>query len=220
MAITLNEIKESVIIRTMIEQGNYYLGIKGYTDHGLKHVNLVAALGQHILLELGYEKRLAELAGIAGYMHDIGNAVNRAAHSQSGALLAFQLLRELGMEPAEVAVVTAAIGNHDEGTGIPIDAVSAAVIVADKSHVHYTRVRNKDVATFDIHDRVNYAVKESRLDVDASTRVISMRLNIDTDICPVMEYFEIFLSRMLLCRRAADSLQAQFSLVINEAKLL
>ena len=220
MTITLKEIKASVLVKNLIEQGNHYLGMLGYTDHGFMHVNLVSSVSRQILLELGYEVRLAELAGIAGYMHDIGNAVNRLNHSQSGALLAFQLLHEMGMEPGEVALIMAAIGNHDEGSGLPIDPVSAALILADKSHVHRTRVRNMDIATFDIHDRVNYAVEKSEVEIDANLRKITMRLLIDTEICSIMDYFEIFLSRMLLCRRAAEFLQAEFSLVINEARLL
>jgi len=192
----------------------------GFTDHGQLHISLVSKLSREIMLRLGYEERLAELAGIAGYLHDIGNVINRSGHSQSGALMAMEILRRLSMDAGEISIVTAAIGNHDEGSGHPVNEVAAALILADKSHVHRNRVRNPDVATFDIHDRVNYAVQHSILSIDEIKRVITMELAIDIEICPVMEYFEIFLSRMLLCRRAANFLNCEFELVINGAKLL
>ncbi|NLV21465.1 MAG: HD domain-containing protein, partial [Syntrophomonadaceae bacterium] len=162
----------------------------------------------------------ADLAGMAGYMHDLGNVVNRNGHSQSGALMAMEILRAMKMNSEEIAVVAAAIGNHDEGSGQPVNPVAAALILADKSHVHRNRVRNYDVATFDIHDRVNYAVENSSLVIEADKKLISMELSIDIEICPVMEYFEIFLSRMLMCRRAANYLGCDFALIINGAKLL
>lgn len=218
--ITLEKIKADVIVNTFISKGNEHLGAMGYTDHGPVHIGLVSHLSQQILTRLGYDDRLAELAGIAGYMHDIGNVVNRNGHSQSGALMAMEVLRRLGMEPGEISVITAAIGNHDEGSGHPVNEVAAALILADKSHVHRNRVRNSDVATFDIHDRVNYAVEKSVLDIDEKNRIITMQLTIDINICPVMEYFEIFLSRMLMCRRAAAFLNCEFELIINDAKLL
>lgn len=218
--LTLQDIKTSKLVETFIIKGNEHLGAIGYTDHGLVHVGLVAGLSRKILLDLGYDQRLAELAGIAGYMHDLGNVVNRIGHSQSGALMTIEILRRMEMKPEEIAIIVSAVGNHDEGSGHPINAVSAALILADKSHVHRNRVRNNDVATFDIHDRVNYAVQKSVLNIDGSGKVITMDLEIDTKICPVMEYFEIFLSRMLLCRRAANFLDCEFSLLINGAKLL
>ncbi|NMC27913.1 MAG: HD domain-containing protein [Syntrophomonadaceae bacterium] len=218
--VTLREITQSKLLDTFIKKGNEHLGAIGYTDHGPKHVALVSSLSRKILQELDYDPRLAELAGIAGYMHDIGNVINRTDHNQSGALIALEILRRIGMQPDEIATVVSAIGNHDEENGHPINAVAAAVILADKSHVHRNRVRNTDVATFDIHDRVNYAVENSRLNIDGPNRMITMDLTIDTDICPVMEYFEIFLSRMLLCRRAADFLNCQFGLLINGVRLL
>ncbi|SHG98340.1 metal dependent phosphohydrolase [Thermosyntropha lipolytica DSM 11003] len=218
--VTLKDVKENLLVKTFIQKGNEHLGQMGYTDHGFIHVSLVANRSREIMIKLGYDERTAELAGIAGYMHDLGNVVNRNGHSQSGALIAMEILRRMGMDPAEVAVIGAAIGNHDEGNGHPVNEVAAALILADKSHVHRNRVRNTDVSTFDIHDRVNYAVKESNLIVREKEKVITMQLTIDTSICPVMEYFEIFLSRMLMCRRAADFLGCQFELIINGAKLL
>lgn len=218
--VNLGDITASKMIETFIIKGNEHLGAIGYTDHGVVHVGLVSGLSRKILLDLGYDERMAELAGIAGYMHDLGNVINRIEHSQSGALMAFEILRRMGMHPEEISIVVSAIGNHDEGSGHPVNAVSAALILADKSHVHRNRVRNTDYATFDIHDRVNYAVENSILNVDGSSRMITMDLTIDISICPVMEYFEIFLSRMLLCRRAANFLDCEFALIINDAKLL
>ncbi len=217
---TLETIRDRQLIKTLIIKGNEHLGEIGFTDHGLTHVNLVADLSRQILLDLGYDHRLAELAGISGYMHDLGNVVNRNGHSQSGAMMAFVILRRMGMKPEEVSIIASAIGNHDEGSGHPINAVAAALILADKSHVHCNRVRNFHVATYDIHDRVNYAVKKSTLQVDGLNKTTTLDLLIKTDICPVMEYFEIFLSRMLLCSRAANFLNCEFALVINNVKLL
>ncbi|MGI5921474.1 MAG: HD domain-containing protein [Syntrophomonadaceae bacterium] len=218
--ITLKDIKENPLVQTFVTKGNEHLGVMGYTDHGPVHISLVSHLSQEILLKLGYEPRRAELAGIAGYLHDIGNVVNRNGHSQSGALMAMEIIRRLGMEPEEISIICGAIGNHDEGSGHPVSEVAAALILADKSHVHRNRVRNPDIATFDIHDRVNYAVEDSILIVDEQKKVITMQLTIDTKICPVMEYFEIFLSRMLMCRRAANFLGCEFELIINDARLL
>jgi uncharacterized protein len=218
--VSLNDVKSSPMVETFVIKGNEHLGKIGYTDHGLVHVNLIAGLSRKVLLDLGYDARMAELAGISGYMHDLGNVINRMEHSQSGALMAMEILRRMGMKPDEISIIAAAIGNHDEGSGHPVNVVAAALILADKSHVHRNRVRNTDVATFDIHDRVNYAVEKSILNVDGPGKMISMDLTIDTSICPVMEYFEIFLSRMLLCRRAANFLGCEFALIINGTKLL
>lgn len=218
--VTLKEVKASPIINAFISKGNQHLAAMGFTDHGHLHLALVSRLSQEILLKLDYDKRLAELAGIAGYIHDIGNVINRAGHSQSGALMAMEVLGRMGMDPGEIAIISAAIGNHDEGSGHPVNEVAAALILADKSHVHRNRVRNTDIATFDIHDRVNYAVEYSILNIDEEKKSITMELAIDTNICPVMEYFEIFLSRMLMCRRAANFLGCEFGLIINGAKLL
>ncbi|MGI5912409.1 MAG: HD domain-containing protein [Syntrophomonadaceae bacterium] len=218
--INLEDVKNNLVVKTFIEKGNEHLGVMGYTDHGYLHLSLVSRLSREIIIKLGYDQRTAELAGIAGYMHDIGNVINRTGHGQSGALIAQEILRSIGMDIKEVAIICAAIGNHDEGSGHPVNIVAAALILADKSHVHRNRVRNQDIATFDIHDRVNYAVEDSILKIDEEKRVITMQLAINTNICPVMEYFEIFLSRMLLCRRAASFLRCQFELIINGAKLL
>lgn len=218
--VTFRDIKANTLINTFIEIGNKHLGAIGFTDHGFLHVKIVSELSCKIAKKLGYSDRIVELAGIAGYMHDIGNVVNRVGHSQSGALMAMEILRRMGMDPEEVAIICAAIGNHDEGNGYPVNEVAAALILADKSHVHRNRVRNTDIASFDIHDRVNYAAKHSILDVNAWEKIITMELIIDTEICPVMEYFEIFLSRMLMCRRAANFLSCEFELIINGAKLL
>ncbi|ABI68733.1 HD domain-containing protein [Syntrophomonas wolfei] len=218
--VTLKDVRSSPLINTFIQKGNEHLGVMGYTDHGRLHLSIVSALSKDIMIKLGYDEHMAELAGIAGYIHDIGNVINRIGHSQSGALMAMEILRRMGMPPEEVAIITAAIGNHDEGSGHPVNEVAAALILADKSHVHRNRVRNPDVATFDIHDRVNYAVERSTLNIDENKKVITMELVIDTSICPVMEYFEIFMSRMLLCRRAAGFLGCEFELVINGVQLL
>lgn len=218
--IGLEAVRKHPLVNTFIKKGNEHLEVMGYTDHGFLHVNIVSRLAREIMLKLDYGEKLAELAGIAGYMHDIGNVINRSSHSQGGALLAMDILRGMGMDPAEISAVCAAIGNHDEGSGHPVNEVAAALILADKSHVHRNRVRNRDIATFDIHDRVNYAVRYSIIDINEEERVITLEVEIDTEICPVMEYFEIFMSRMLLCRRAASFLGCQFELVINGAKLL
>ena len=218
--ITLDTVKESQVIQALIKSGNEHLEAIGYTDHGAFHVGLEAGLSRKILLDLGYDQRLAELAGIAGYMHDLGNVINRFGHSQSGAMMSFAILRRMGMEPEEISIVVSAVGNHDEGSGHPINAVSAALILADKSHVHRNRVRNRDIATYDIHDRVNYAVQNSLLKVNGTEKTVTMELKIDTEICPVMEYFEIFLERMLLCTRAANFLNCRFGLIINGVQLL
>ncbi len=218
--ITLDDIKKDPIVDTCIRKGNEYLGVMGFTEHGYRHINLISRISRNILERLNYPRREVELAAIAGYMHDIGNVISRYDHGQSGATLAFHVLSKMGMPPEEISMVISAIGNHEEEYGHPVNSVAAALILADKSDVHRSRVRNQDFATFDIHDRVNYAVEHSFLRVNGETRAITMELTIDIEICPVMEYFEIFLSRMVLCRRAADFLNSQFALEINGAKLL
>lgn len=220
MLITLQDVKNNPILDAFVVQGNEHLGVMGYTDHGKLHTSLVSRLSQKILHDLGYDDRTSELAAIAGYMHDIGNVINRNGHSQSGALMAINILSRMGMDPGEISIVSAAIGNHDEGSGQPVHPVAAALILADKSHVHRNRVRNTEVVSFDIHDRVNYAVESSELLVDSEKHQITMDLTIDHSICPVMEYFEIFLSRMLMCRRAAEFLNCKFSLLINGVSFL
>ena len=218
----LNDVKNIEKVRVYLEKGNEFLGIKGYTDHGLRHAGIVSKLAGNILRELEYPQRVSELAEIAGYLHDIGNFVSRDEHGQTGAIIAMNILEDLGMPYEEVAVIAAAIGNHEEINGQIISEVSAALILADKSDVHRSRVRNRDKSTFDIHDRVNYASQKSSLlinkDNDGSHAVLD--ITIDTSISQVMEYFEIFLTRMMMCRRAADFLNARFNLVINEYQLL
>ncbi len=218
--VTVEDVKNNPVIDSFIRKGNEYLGVMGFTEHGYRHLNLVSAIAYNILLGLGYPQRNAELAAIAGYLHDIGNVISRNEHGISGANLCFSILMDMGVPPDEVAVIISAIANHEESHGQPVNDVAAALIVADKSDVHRTRVRNPDFVTFDIHDRVNYAVEHAFLKVDSTRRVITMELSIDISICPVMEYFEIFLTRMVLCRRAANFLHCNFELIINGSKLL
>lgn len=211
-------IKKDEAIRTYITAADASLLALGYTEHSFAHVNKVAADAANILEKLGYSEQEVELCKIAGYMHDIGNLVNRVDHSQSGALIAFRILDNMGMEPEKIAKIVTAIGNHDEGTGVPVSPIAAAIIIADKSDVRRTRVRNPEPAEFDIHDRVNYSVTNSLLSVGDGA--ITLSLTVDTDISAVLEYFEIFLERMLLCRRAAAFLGCTFSLFINGQRML
>ena len=217
--VTLEEIKADPIVHGYIEGGNRHLGAIGYTEHGFRHVGLVSHIASNILQKLEHPERECELAAIAAYLHDIGNAVNRMGHAQTGAVLAAHILERHGMDPDEIAVVIGAIGNHDESDGHPVSNVSAALILADKSDVHRSRVRNTDLSTFDIHDRVNYAVEHSFIRVYPKDR-IALEITINTEICPVMDYFEIFMARMLLCRKAANFLGSKFELKINDVKLL
>jgi len=218
--IRLDDIKNNPIVDSFVRKGNEYLGILGYTEHSYRHINLVSTIAYNILKELDYPERTAELASIAGYMHDIGNVMNRNEHGISGAALCFNILINMGMRPDEVASVISAVANHEEEYGQPINDVAAALIMADKSDVHRSRVRNPDFATFDIHDRVNYAVEYAFLRINKKDRIITMDLTIDNSICSIMEYFEIFLSRMMLCRRAATFLKCNFELITNGSKLL
>ena len=218
--ITPEQIKQDRQIKTYIERADDTLQALGYTEHSFAHVTNVAANAKYILETLGYPQHDIELVQVAAYLHDIGNLVNRVDHSQSGAVMAFRILDDLGMDPADVATVVSAIGNHDEGTGVPVNAVAAALILADKSDVRRSRVRNTDIATFDIHDRVNYAAERSELTLDPERRTLTLSLGINTEFCAVMDYFEIFLERMLLCRRAAEFLELTFKLDINGLSLL
>jgi len=218
--ITYKDIVKNQEIRTYLEKGDELLGVLGFTEHAVVHAGKIAELAAIILAKLGYSDREAELARIAGYIHDIGNMVNRIDHAQTGAVICFNILTRMGMKPEEIATVVSAIGNHDESTGTAINNVSAALILADKTDVRRSRVRNTDFAKFDIHDRVNYAVERSEVKVDGERRSILLDLKIDTQIIPLMEYFEIFLQRMVMCRRAADFLDAKFELVMNGAKLI
>jgi len=190
------------------------------TEHGFAHVTLVAETAGYILKTLGYPERTVELVKIAGYLHDIGNLVNRTDHSQSGALIAFRILNEMGFPPEEIGMIVTAIGNHDEGTGVPVSSLAAALILADKSDVRRNRVRHDDKSTFDIHDRVNYSVTKSELKINEAHTIIKLKLSVDTHYSSVMDYFEIFLQRMVLCRKAAETLGLQFKLIINEQQLI
>lgn len=218
--ITLEEIKENSFVKTLIRVGNENLKVMGFTEHGFRHISLVSNIAYNVIRILGLSEREAELASIAGYMHDMGNVVNRRGHHLSGAILAYYILDDLGMPPDELFTVVSAIGNHDEQTGQPVNNVAAALILADKSDVHRTRVRNKNNIGLDIHDRVNYAVERSFVRVDPEEKHISLELDIDSQISPVMDYFEIFLSRMTMCRRAAEFLGCTFALEINGKKLV
>ena len=196
------------------------LSALGFTEHSFAHVTIVAEKAGYILQTLGYDKRLVELAKIAGYLHDIGNLVNREEHSQSGAIIAFRILDHLNFPPEEVGLIVTAIGNHDEGTGVPVSPLAAALILADKSDVRRNRVRNQDKSTFDIHDRVNYSVKKAELKINEAHTIIKLKLSVDTRYGSVMDYFEIFMQRMILCRKAAEKLGLQFKLMINEQQLI
>ncbi|MDR9757353.1 MAG: HD domain-containing protein [Thermacetogeniaceae bacterium] len=218
--ITLEEIKTIPIVETLIRVGNANLEVMGFTEHGFRHISLVSSIAYNVLRLLGYPQREAELARIAGYLHDIGNVVNRSGHHLSGAILAYYILDQTRMPHDEVFTVVSAIGNHDEDTGQPVNNVAAAIILADKSDVHRTRVRNKNIAGLDIHDRVNYAVERSFLRVDPESKQVLLEIDIDPHISPVMDYFEIFLSRMMMCRRAAEFLGCTYGLVINDKKLV
>lgn len=216
--ITFDEIKKNKTINLYIEEADKALIALGYTEHSFKHVSKVSADAAYILSSLGYNEHDIELAKIAGYMHDIGNLVNRADHSQSGALMAFRILDNMNMDPKDLALVVSAIGNHDEGTGVAVNHIAAALIIADKSDVRRSRVRNHDIKNFDIHDRVNYSVIDSKLIINNDE--IALNLEIDTAISPVLEYFEIFLNRMKMCKNAASKLGLKFRLIINKQALM
>lgn len=219
MKITRDDIRKNEEIRTYIQKADESLIALGYTEHSFAHVTKVAETASEILTILGYSERDAELAWMAGYLHDIGNVVNRVDHAQSGAVMAFRILDRMGADPEDIATIITAIGNHDESTAFPVNPVAAALILADKTDVRYTRVRKIEGMDFDIHDRVNFAVKESKVEIVRDAYIRST-LKIDTTMCSVMEYFEIFLNRMLLCRKAADKLGLRFKLVINDQELM
>ena len=218
--ITFEEIRNNETIRTYIQKADESLVALGFTEHSFAHVGLVAENTRYIMETLGYDEREVELAQIAGYLHDIGNLVNRIDHSQSGAVMAFRILDNLNMDPQDIAEVVTAIGNHDEGTGTPVSPLAAALILADKSDVRRSRVRNRDTTKFDIHDRVNYSVTKAELKINESKTLIKLKLHIDTRYGSVMDYFEIFMKRMTLCRKAAEKLGLQFKLIINEQQLI
>ena len=217
--LTYEEIRKDSDIRTYITMADASLAALGYTEHSFPHVMRVAEDAAYILTELGYDPDEVELAKIAGYLHDLGNLVNRVSHSQSGALMAFRILDKLGMPAEDISTVVTAIGNHDEGTGVPVSPVAAALIIADKCDVRRSRVRNDDFSTFDIHDRVNWSVRKSDVSVTEDKKVV-LTLDIDPDVCPVLDYFEIFLERMIMCRKAASAISLEFNLVINGHRLL
>ena len=213
------QIRENEEFNLLIEKGNATLNELGYTEHSRKHASKTAETAGKILKELGYGKHKIELARIAGYMHDIGNSINRHDHAHSGAILAYQILKETDMPLKDILVVSTAIGHHDEATGTAVDEVSAALILADKTDVRRNRVQNPNPASFDIHDRVNYAALSSKLIIHKEKRIIQMELELDDSICTVMDYFEIFLKRMMMCRRAAERLDCKFKLMANGSKL-
>lgn len=218
--ITFEDIKKDETVKTYIQKADESLVALGYTEHSFAHVTKVAVTAADILEKTGHGREDIELAKIAGYLHDIGNLVNRVEHSQSGAVMAFRILTDIGMPAADVATVVTAIGNHDEGTGVAVNDVAAALILADKTDVRRSRVRNREVTAFDIHDRVNYSVVASDLSIDIYNKYIVLDLTVDTEISSVMNYFEIFLGRMLLCQKAAEKLGLTFGLVINGQKLI
>ncbi|MBN9504065.1 MAG: phosphohydrolase [Armatimonadetes bacterium 55-13] len=213
--VTLKEVRANPKVRKLIDGANEVMRAMGYTEHGHRHVGVVTSITRYIMENLGSPARETDLAQIAAYLHDIGNVINRVDHPISGANIAFTILNEMGMDPAEIAPILGAIGNHEELLGTPVSNMSAAIIIADKSDVHYSRVQNPIIETFDIHDRVNYAVQKSRVEMNSEKHSIELTLEIDTKQATVMEYFEIFLSRMVMCRRSADILGYKFALNIN-----
>lgn len=216
---TYEELRNDPAVRVYVSQADAALAALGYTEHSFAHVTKVAETAGKLLDDLGYPQRTGELARIAGFLHDIGNIVNRVDHSQSGAVMAFRLLDKMGFPPQEIAVIVSAIGNHDEGSGVAVNEVAAALIIGDKCDVRASRVRDASQISTDIHDRVNHSVRASRLELDADRRQLNLHLQIDTAISSVMEYFEIFMERMLLCRKAAKKLGLTFLLTVNGQQL-
>lgn len=212
---TYEQVRADHAVRVYIAQADESLKALGYTEHSFAHVTQVAERAGYILKTLGYDRRTVELAKIAGYLHDIGNVVNRSDHSQSGAVMAFRILDRMDFPPEEIAAIISAIGNHDEGTGIPVNPIAAALIIADKSDVRRSRVRDTADVRTDIHDRVNFSVSRSKVVVNTADKTLALGLEVDTQVSPVMEYLEIFMKRMLMCRRAAETLGLTFHLEIN-----
>lgn len=217
---TYEQVKQDEAVRIYIAQADASLSALGFTEHSFAHVTKVAETAGYILRTLHYPERTVELAKIAGFLHDIGNVVNRVDHSQSGAIMAFRILDRMNFPPAEIAQIISAIGNHDEGNGVPVNPVAAALIIADKSDVRRSRVRNRESIGTDIHDRVNYSAQECQIRIDESKTFLTLELKVDTTVSPVMEYFEIFMNRMLLCRKASETLGLRFRLVINDQQLI
>jgi len=218
--ITLEDVKKNEEVQALIEGTTRQLNVLGYTEHGTRHISIVSHRAAEILRTFGYSEDRIELAKIAGYLHDIGNSVNRVDHAHSGALLAYDLLKDVGMNHKDRTEIMMAIGNHDEQTGTAVSDISAALILADKSDVHRDRVVNTNISTFGKHDRVNYAVTNTRLDIDKENRKVILNISIDTEICPVLDYFEIFMDRTMMSKHAAKYLNVWFELVINNTKLL
>ena len=218
--ITLEDVKNNEEVQAFVNASQKQLRALGYTEHSNRHIGIVSKRTEEILTKLGYDQHTIELGKIAGYLHDIGNCVNRVDHAHSGAILAYNILKEMGMPAPDITEIVMAIGNHDEGTGTAVSAISAALILADKSDVHRDRVINTNMSTFDIHDRVNYAVTNAELEVDEKAKKVILKLTIDTKICPVLDYFQIFMDRTMMSKYAAKYLQIWFELVINGTKLL
>jgi metal-dependent HD superfamily phosphatase/phosphodiesterase len=218
--VSFKDVKNDPSISEYIRKADQSLAALGFTEHSFAHVGRAVSICEYILSTLGFDQRDVEIAKIAAYMHDIGNLVNRVEHSQSGAIMAFRILDNMGMPADEISTIVTAIGNHDEGTGVPVNEIAAALILADKSDVRRSRVRNQDFASFDIHDRVNYSVTDSDLAINDSKDEITLCITIDTQYSSVMDYFEIFMARMILCRKAAERLGLRFRLVINGQTLL
>lgn len=217
--VTFKDVKANPKVRKLIDGANELLKSMGYTEHGQRHVTVVAGITGYIMENIGAPQREIELAQIAAYLHDIGNVINRLDHPLTGACLAYQILDEMGMDAVEIAPILGAIGNHEEMLGTPVSNMSAALIIADKSDVHYSRVQNPILESFDIHDRVNYAVQKSRVNIVREAQTVELALKIDSSYASVMEYFEIFLSRMVMCRRSADTLGFKFFLNVNGVRL-
>ncbi len=218
--ITLEDVKKNEEVEAFVRASQKQLEALGYTEHSYRHIEIVSKRTEEILRKLGYDERTIELGKIAGYLHDIGNCVNRVDHAHTGAILAYNILKEMGMSAEERTEIMMAIGNHDENTGTAVSNISAALILADKSDVHRDRVVNTNMSTFDIHDRVNYAVTDANLEVNEKTRTVTLNLTIDTQICPVLDYFQIFMDRTMMSKYAAKFLHIWFELVINGTKLL
>ena len=218
--ITLDDVVKNEEVQAFVNASQKQLEALGYTEHSNRHIGMVSKRTGEILQKLGFDERTVELGKIAGYLHDIGNCVNRVDHAHTGAMLAYNILKEMGMPAKERTEIMMAIGNHDEKTGTAVSDISAALILADKSDVHRDRVVNTNMSTFDIHDRVNYAVTDAKLELNEEERKITLTLTIDTQICPVLDYFQIFMDRTMMSKYAAKYLHIWFELIINEIKLL
>ena len=218
--VTLEDVKKNNEVKAFINGAQKQLDALGYTEHSYRHMGIVSSRTGEILEKLGYDEKTIELGKIAGYIHDIGNVVNRVDHAHSGAILAYNILKDMEMPLEDITEIVSAIGNHDEKTGTAVSAISAALILADKSDAHRDRVVNTNMSNFDIHDRVNYAVTDSSLKIDEKQRKVTLKLTIDTEICPVLDYFQIFMDRTMMSKYAANYLHVMFELIINETKVL